>query len=99
MVGRESRKAVDLVMMEILNLRPLVQDAAPLFRRLITAADDYMDQCPRRQPIVASKKNGTCWHFEPCHCAEQITEPNQLHLRICAYCGDRRSPIDFVNVS
>ncbi|CAK9082391.1 Guanine nucleotide-binding protein-like 1 (GTP-binding protein MMR1) [Durusdinium trenchii] len=95
LAARESRRAVDLAMTEILNLRPLVQDAAPMFRRLITAMDDHMDQCPHRQPIVASKKNGICWHFPTCHCAEQITEPNLLQLRICAYCGDHRSPLDF----
>ena len=43
MAARESRRAVDLAMTEILNLRPLVQDAAPMFRRLITAMDDHMD--------------------------------------------------------
>ena len=99
MAARESRRAVDLAMTEILNLRPLVQDAAPMFRRLITAMDDHMDQCPHRQPIVASRKNGICWHFPTCHCAEQITEPNLLHLRICAYCGDHRSPLDFPSPS
>ena len=43
MAARESRRAVDLAMTEILNLRPLVQDVAPMFRRLITAMDDHMD--------------------------------------------------------
>lgn len=96
--ARESRKAMDLAMTEIMNLRPLVQDAAPLFPRLITAVDDHMDQCPQRLPIVASKKDGICWHFQSCHCAEQITESNLFHLRTCAYCGARRSPLDFVNL-
>ena len=72
----------------------LVRDGARLLRRLETAVDQRMQNCPHACPTFASR-HGDCWHFRSCHVVEQITERNLLSMRGCAYCADQRGPLDF----
>lgn len=102
-VAKEARRSMDLCLAEtnrhteeIFEQKTMLRDGAMLLRRAETALDDHMDACPHRAAIVSSRQ-GECWHFPECHVVDQMSDRNRQALRCCAYCGDRRSPLDVMS--
>ena len=99
----EARRAIELNLeernawySERQHLFSLLGSAQSLLQRCENGIGSHMSARPSKRAIIASK-TGTCWHYEHCQSAPQITERNRLVLRRCSFCGDPRSPLDFPN--
>ena len=92
----EAKRGMELGLEERNQLYHLLSDGAQIMRKMVSVIEDHMEVCPHRVPVMASRQ-GECWHFDTCHCAEAVVERNRLWLRRCAYCADPRGPLDRLN--